>query len=179
MSNIWTQTSRDIRFDLAEPNPDDVDMEDIAHALSQICRFTGHTKVFYSVAQHSCLACKEAVRRNCHSDVVKWALMHDTAEAYTGDISRPVRNLLGTDIAEIEGRIYSAIVQRFNLPFMIPEEVFEIDNALLHTEALQLLGEPAGVWEPMPPPLDIHITPWTSKVAYQTFIAKAELLGIE
>src|SRR4051794_32940266 len=73
-------------FDVFNPNPADVDIEDIVHALSMQCRFTGHTKEFYSVAQHSVL-----VSLTCPSVDALYGLVHDGSEAYLSDIARPVK----------------------------------------------------------------------------------------
>ena len=76
-------------------HPDDVNIVDIAHSLAMQCRFTGHTKVFYSVAQHSVLVSKLLERRGCDHATVLWGLMHDAAEAYlVGDVATPVKKSL-------------------------------------------------------------------------------------
>lgn len=74
---------------LYDPTPDMISLVDIAHALSHVCRFGGHTREFYSVAQHSCLVSYLAP--------AEWrlaALMHDATEAYLGDVIRPLKNIL-------------------------------------------------------------------------------------
>src|SRR4051812_43149736 len=71
-------------FNVLDPNPDEVDIEDIAHALALQCRFTGHTDEFYSVAQHSVL-----VANHCPSEYGIYGLLHDGSEAYLSDIARP------------------------------------------------------------------------------------------
>ena len=91
-----------------DPQPDEVDIEDIAHALSNVCRFCGHTREFYSVAQHSVLV----------SEIVPAAfalegLLHDATEAYISDVARPVKPYL-TNYKEIEINLYRAIAKRFN-----------------------------------------------------------------
>jgi len=74
-------------FDILNPRAEDVRIEDIAHALSQQCRFTGHTKTFYSVAQHSVLASTLVAAPD-----ELWALLHDASEAYMGDMNRPLKH---------------------------------------------------------------------------------------
>src|SRR6266496_3875421 len=73
-------------FNVFNPKPEDVDIRDIAHALSNQCRFTGHTKEFYSVAQHSVL-----VSTFCAPEDAAWGLLHDASEAYLSDIASPVK----------------------------------------------------------------------------------------
>jgi len=80
----WIQTYTGKRFWPLDPRPEDVDILDIAHSLSLLCRFTGHTSSFYSVSQHSILVAQEVPKR-----LRLWALFHDAAEAYIGDIARP------------------------------------------------------------------------------------------
>lgn len=104
---ITTYTGR--TFNLLEPDPDEICIEDIAHALSNLCRFTGHVRRFYSVAQHS-----HIVSRLVPSDIAFMALMHDASEAYIADISTPLKHQLH-DYKQIETRIELAIQVKFNL----------------------------------------------------------------
>ena len=83
----WIQTHSGIAFDLLKPTPDMIVIDDIAHALSNLCRFTGHSK-FYSVAQHSRLASFMVSEQ-----FALQALMHDASEAYLTDISAPLKAL--------------------------------------------------------------------------------------
>lgn len=98
------------KFSLVDPQPEDVALADIAHALSHICRYTGHTNEFYSVAEHSVL-----VSQKCEPEWAREGLMHDAAEAYIGDIATPVKALLGDPVRELERRIMAAISERFGL----------------------------------------------------------------
>lgn len=85
----WFQTLKGRRVWPIDPWPGDADIDEIAHALSNICRFGGHTKVFYSVAQHSVhvARCVEET----HPDLALEALFHDAPEAYLGDVIRPLK----------------------------------------------------------------------------------------
>ncbi len=78
-------------FDYSKFGPDDIDIRDIAHALSHLCRFTGHTNIFYSVAQH-CLLVSEKIPGG--PEVKLAALLHDAAEAYVNDLSSPLKKWL-------------------------------------------------------------------------------------
>ena len=84
----WIHTFTGRHFYPLNPNADDVDIEDIAHALANTCRFNGHVSTFYSVAQHCVLA-----SQYCESDPL-WALMHDAAEAYLPDVAAPVKKVI-------------------------------------------------------------------------------------
>ena len=92
MSSILTFTGK--HFDPTNPEENLIDLSDIGHALSLICRGNGHVKYFYSVAQHSIACCQEAQARG-YSDRVQLAcLLHDASEAYMSDVTRPVKALL-------------------------------------------------------------------------------------
>jgi hypothetical protein len=103
---------------LANPDPDTVCIEDIAHALSNICRFGGHTKEFYSVAQHSCL-----VSYLAPAHLRLEALLHDAAEAYLGDVVKPLKVLMKQitspatldGYAGMEARFQRLIGEKFNI----------------------------------------------------------------
>jgi uncharacterized protein len=133
-------THSGISFNLVEPNPDLIEIEDIAHALSHICRFTGHTRVFYSVAQHSYLAsfCVPP-------EFALEALLHDATEAYVGDVSSPLKSQLH-EYRNIEFWIDSAIRQRFNLPASQSPCVKHADLVMLATEKRDLMPAHTEEW---------------------------------
>src|SRR5262245_24308662 len=110
----WIPTYTGNRFDFGGPNPSDIDIRDIAHGLSHICRFGGRTTRFYSVAQHCLL-----VSRLVDPKYAMHGLMHDAAEAYIGDIVRPLKQKLAKDsdgeFAAMEARIEHAIWERFEI----------------------------------------------------------------
>jgi hypothetical protein len=120
-------------FDLARPDPASVDIEDIAHALSLLCRFTGHCPRFYSVAQHSW-----EMSWNIASEHALAALLHDASEAYLGDVSAPLK-ALPPEYRALEERVQRAIAERFSLPWPFPEEVKRADLRMLATERRDLL----------------------------------------
>jgi hypothetical protein len=105
-----------------------IDINDIAHSLSLQNRFAGHTVGRYSVAYHSWLV-------SCHvsQENELWGLLHDAAEAYLGDVIRPVRELIH-GFEELENRILRQIAKEFDLCWPIPEEVFVVDNQILAAE---------------------------------------------
>lgn len=100
------------RINIHNPTVDMIDINDIAHALSNICRFGGHVKEFYSVAQHSLLVYYLAPidLRTCFA-----ALMHDATEAYCHDVIKPLKNILGKPYEEIEKRFEAVICERFEI----------------------------------------------------------------
>ena len=135
----WMQTYRGKKFWPLDPRPEEVEIEDIAHALAMMCRFNGHCNNFYSVAQHSVLV-SNLVRP---SDALA-GLLHDGSEAYFADIIRPIKRSLG-GIKEIEEKIAQAIFKRFRIDYN-KEEISRADNIALFTEMRDLMGEPPETW---------------------------------
>jgi hypothetical protein len=81
------------RFSLDEANPENIEIVDIAHSLSMICRFNGHTQEFYSVAEH----CVHMARRLTDRKTALYALLHDAGEAYYGDVTTPLKRIMGPE----------------------------------------------------------------------------------
>jgi hypothetical protein len=126
-------TASGVYFDLAAPESAPVDVVDIAHALAHQCRFTGHTRRFYSVAEHS-IHCSHLVPPE---DALA-ALMHDAAEAYIGDVSKPLKSML-PDYRALEKRIEAAVFAHFGLPAVLPESVKRADIEMLKAEEVLLM----------------------------------------
>jgi hypothetical protein len=130
------------RFYPFDPRPEEIHIEDIAGALSRICRFGGHTRDFYSVAQHSVM-----VSQVCAPEDALWGLLHDAAEAYIGDLPRPIkRHSSMMNYRLSEGYVMLAVTERFGLEppdrwvHGMPESVHRADEILLATEARDLMG---------------------------------------
>jgi hypothetical protein len=103
-------------FDPVNPNPDSIDILDIAVATSRIPRFVGHTAFFYSVAQHQMMTARLARLRKYSVEVQLACLVHDASETYISDIPTPVKREL-TNIKEVEGAIQNAIHLHFDILF--------------------------------------------------------------
>lgn len=139
----WLQTYTGKKFRPLSPHPDDICIEDIAHALSNLCRFGGHLPEFYSVAQHSVWV----------SNIVKpefalAALLHDATEAYVVDVPRPLKRLL-TDYRRIEGHLANTIEFKFGLKqgATTVKEIKTADSLMLCREASQFLKvDPSKDW---------------------------------
>jgi len=152
MSSDFILTHTGKQFWMFDPLERDIDIVDIAHSLSQQCRFAGHTRVFYSVAQHCCEMFLHADR-----DHQAEALLHDAAEAYITDIPRPLKRQL--KLNDIERRIEWCICSRFGVHWPWSEELHALDNRMLATESRDLMAdqvlkgvEPFGrVIQPLPP----------------------------
>ena len=141
MSEIMTYTKK--MFDPLRPDAELIDIEDIAHALSMLCRANGHFKSFYSVAQHSINCMKEARARGYSGRIQLACLLHDASEAYLSDVTRPVKAEL-TRYKEIEAPLQETIWNKWLDQPLTEEErkqVFDIDDAILAHEFLNLMGE--------------------------------------
>jgi hypothetical protein len=182
----WLQTYKNGVFDFFEPSPESIDLEDIAHALSLQNRFNGHTAVPYSVAEHSVRVYAEVRRRAGPDDktLLLWALLHDAAEAYVGDLIQPIKRGLRAKgfgaFDDLEGRAMRAVCQKFGLPPRQPELVTRVDVALCATEARDLVWRgrtPPRAWHLTEPPLELPIEPWHWKDAKARFFAAVAEVG--
>ncbi|WP_315710000.1 HD family hydrolase [Brenneria uluponensis] len=138
MSWISTYTGR--CFNYNQSRPDDICIDDIAHALSQINRFCGHTHWPYSVAQHSVGASYIVPPEFAFE-----ALMHDAHEAYVNDIMSPLKHLL-PDYKQIEMDVEAMVRIKFDLPFQMSPVVKHADLVMLATEKCALLHPNSGNW---------------------------------
>jgi 5'-deoxynucleotidase YfbR-like HD superfamily hydrolase len=118
-----------------DPDPGQLDAGDIARALANQCRFGGHSRVFYSVAQHAVIVSELVEQRGGDVEDVFAALMHDATEAYLGDMPHPLkhRSPLGAAFKEAEDHLERALRERFRIKPDVPE-IKRADRALLATE---------------------------------------------
>ena len=170
----WFQTFSGTQFFLTDPHPDDVSIEDIAHALSLICRFGGHTRAFYSVAEHSvrCYHYVASLYPSCPI-LQLHTLLHDASEAYLGDVVRPLK--VSTPFyADLERRTMRVIYDALGVPPMDAwqhEIVKDADNRLLMTERRDLIRHRDIPWSTNDEPLPGRIEPYSSKQAELMFLA--------
>lgn len=127
-------------FYFSEPEDSAIDIKTIAHALANICRFTGHTQFFYSVAQHSVMVSRLVPPQHALA-----GLLHDATEAYLGDVAAPLKALL-PDYRAIEARVQAAVMRTFGLPEHLPPEVKDADTLALAIEQDALMPAHADVW---------------------------------
>jgi 5'-deoxynucleotidase YfbR-like HD superfamily hydrolase len=132
MKTDWIQTYTGKEFYPLEPEIEKIDIEDIAHALSNICRYTGHCKRFYSVAQHSLIGAQYFIKLG-DNEHAKQFLLHDASEAYLCDIARPVKQHIG-NYKEYEDHLLNLIFHKHGLEYPYDYKVKSIDEALLYYE---------------------------------------------
>jgi hypothetical protein len=139
----WIQTYTGKRFDPLRPDPELIDIRDIAHSLSNQCRFTGHSQRFYSVAEHSI-----HVSNFCRPEDALYGLLHDASEAYLVDLPRPLKHDsdFGVGYRRVESRMQDAVAIAFGLSFAMPKSVKVADRNLLLTEKRDLLGPSPDLW---------------------------------
>lgn len=169
---IHTYTGR--KFSIVDPQPEDLDIRDIAHGLSLLCRFTGQVKRFYSVAQHSLL-----VAANVPPEHARTALLHDASEAFLGDLSSPLKRSAGLGgYRALEARLEAVIAERFGLAFPLPAAVKRADQMALATEARDLFAHRPDWCKDWGPAMAAEIVPVPSAEAEILFLARAWTLGL-
>lgn len=187
---IWTYTGRQFFFNDTDP---DISILDIAHALANICRWTGHVKKFYSVAEH-CVRCSlyptmkwseyQRIKEQGAQLVgtrVPFALrklLHDAPEAYITDLNKPVKNVIGgasSPYEALDERITRAIWSKYGLLPMSDEEARAVkaaDLALAMTEARDLLSKTSVAHYEGARPVPEAITPWSPDFAEEMFLER-------
>lgn len=173
--SIITYTGR--LFWPLDPNIDDINLLDICHALSNQCRFTGHTRSFYSVGEHSCRAFDIV-----SNESKKPTILHDASEAYLMDLARPVKNQDSMILfREAEDRLMNLIAEKFEFEYPLSKEVKWADTTLLVTEYRDLMthnklreNDFNGY-----KPLEQIINPWTPAQAKSGMMERLEKLGLE
>jgi uncharacterized protein len=174
--NLQTVSGR--RVNPFDPDPEQLDAGDIARSLANQCRFGGHCRVFYSVAQHSVIVSRLVEERGGDAEDAFAALMHDAAEAYLGDMPHPLkhRSPLGAAFKEAEEHLEEAIRVRFDIESRSPE-IKRLDRALLATERRAFSAE-TWHWPELDgvEPLDLELTAWAPDRAAAAFAERfAEL----
>jgi len=169
----WMETFSGRRVNPLNIRKSDISIKDIAHALSLICRYGGHSKVFYSVAEHSI-----RVSYVIDPEYKLAALLHDSAEAYLGDIIRPLKHNF-PEIIEAERRALHTIFLKYGIKIDTEgeEAIKRIDNILCATEARDLMSH-VELWGGLPQPLSGKIKPYPdSEVAEVSFLYLFEVYG--
>ena len=160
-----------------DPRPEEILPEDIAHALANLCRYTGHSRSYYSVAEHSCYVSDYAPKRDQF-----WGLLHDASEAYLGDLARPTKEAhasFALAYRQAEIRLMRAVCVRFDLAFEMPASVAVLDNRVLETEAAQLMRPIPGQrsWVGCRPIKGLVIAAWAPLRAEREWLERFERLS--
>jgi len=164
--NNWMQTFTGEQFDPLNPDPDKINILDIGHALSNLCRYGGHCSKFYSVAQHCVIVANYIYKITKSKQKAMAGLLHDASEAYLVDIPRPIKQRL-KDYNEYEDFLLKVIFKKFNAqPYT--DIVHEIDMRVLMTEAKYLMGDPKN-WNIPYEPIDEVVLPMSSTYAKEIF----------
>ncbi len=175
-SNICTFSGR--YFDPLNPKSEGIYIEDIAHALSLMCRFNGHIREFYSVAEHSIRAteCVSTVKDKL------WVLFHDAAEAYIADLITPIKQYF-SEYKTVEDNLLVVIGEAFNLGNYPTSIVKMADVTTLATEVRDLHNtwtqKHFGSWTEGVKPLKNIIIPWSPQQAENEFLVLARNLFTE
>lgn len=183
--SIWVRTNY---MDLANPNPAEIHLSDIARGLSRECRFAGQVREFYSVAEHSvnCVRLFQKHAAGCIfsdpwlRDIARDILMHDAHEAYLKDIPTPLKRLISECYNPIAERMQGAISVRFDLAEAAPEWVKRIDLEMLFLEKESLFPE-SGSWPIFeginPPAVPLNfLPPHLAESAFKKLALKLELI---
>lgn len=161
-------------WSVTSPRAEDVNAEDIAHALAKVCRFGGQCLRFYSVAEHSVNCARAAEAAGLSRELQLEALLHDAHEAYPpGDVAAPALRLL-PDAQDMSNAAAWAVRSHFGVPLSLSDAVREIDLRMLATEKRDLLSEPLFLWPPLLAPYDKRI-PESSAMQHPAFAAEAFL----
>ena len=171
----WIQTWSGGLFYPLDPQPEEIHIEDIAHALSLICRFNGHCDRFYSVGQHSIIIACLASPENA-----LWGLLHDAAECYVADMPRPVKRCI-PGYKEMEAGVELAVAQKFGLPEIMPTEIKELDHAMLALEAQSIMKTPPTDWYlPFPAPEGVNLkNSWSPEDTESVFMTAFGLASMD
>lgn len=158
-------------FDFLEPRA--LTLGEVAHALGNLSRFTGHCREFYSVAQHSVL-----VSYIVPPELALWGLMHDAVEAVVGDMSSPLKRLF-PEYKALEKRCEAVILAGFGLHGEVPPEVKRADLVALRTEQRDLMHKDGGLWTSLDgiEPVPAKILPLFPNSSRMLFIKRFEQLA--
>jgi hypothetical protein len=158
----------------------DIDIEDIAHALSLLCRFNGHCLRFYSVAEHSCIIADYVYKKTGDRLHALAALLHDGAETYLADIPRPWKQYL-EGYKDLEVHVEQQIVTRFKLSTQYPWSALikECDQRIIQDERAALFDDSGHNWGFKVEPLGVKINEWSPMLAKGHFLMRFNAFSTE
>lgn len=168
----WMQTFSGRRFYPLDPRADEIVIEDIAHGLAMTCRYGGHAQRYYSVAEHAVI-----VSLYVAPEYAREALLHDSSEAYIGDMIRPLKHSPEMlEFRKAEAAIELAVFERFGIVQTEASRaaVKEIDDRILVDEIGALMADPPMYWQRhhAVEPLGAHISALTPAHAEHVFVSR-------
>jgi hypothetical protein len=162
----WFVTRNGKRFFPLDTRVEDICIFDIAHALSMICRFGGHSRRFYSVAEHSVL-----VSEVVPPEDALCGLLHDATEAYIGDMVRPLKQELPSYV-KLENKLWPLIAEKFQIDPVMPPSVKHADNSVLLAEKAALVVDTGHAWPFTEAPAKVQIIGYSPPDAYANFLRR-------
>lgn len=174
----WMSTRSGTPFWPLDPDPTEIHIDDIAHSLAMQCRFNGHSRHFYSVAEHSVY-----VSMLVPEQFALEGLLHDGAEAYIGDVIRPLKRLKEFDFfREIETRVEEAIAEKFQLAYPWPQSVKIADESMVRSELLHIVNYnevmDTQLLHDASAPMGIVPRCWTPQEAKDQFLIRYRALSV-
>lgn len=159
-------------FNFDRPEDCKIQIEDIAHALGNICRFGGHCRQFYSVAQHS-VYCSRYVPPGFELE----ALLHDAGEAFYGDVCTPLKRRL-PEFQALMHRVDTVVHAALGIPLRMSPEVQDVDLRMLAAEREQLMPKTGKAWEVLSgvTPVSLFIENWDAAMARDYFMVRFRYL---
>lgn len=148
VGTIETYTGKAVN--VIDMKPSMVDIVDISHALSMICRYNGHIPTFYSVAEHSVRVAKALERQGCEPLVCLTGLLHDASETYVGDMVRPLKRApgIGSEHQRIEDQVSRAIFAKLGGIYPYPPEIHKADEDAYRWEVANIRTGKVKGWSP-------------------------------
>lgn len=165
--DAWMETSTGGKIHIFDPQPGEIRLEDIVHACGYTCRYGGHCKTHYSVAQHSVHVADVVKDRGGNATLQLQALLHDAAEAYIGDLPRPVKMWM-SQFQDLDAYLTGKIMEVFGVPLQnddLPHEIHYVDRNICHDEGKVLLKSGPGAWWSNLESFGLEIDPWGPSVA--------------
>jgi|SRR5580700_10100746 5'-deoxynucleotidase YfbR-like HD superfamily hydrolase len=176
----FIETFTGVTFSPLAPSVTEMWIEDIAHALANQGRFSGHTRFRYSVGEHS-VRVSELIEEWGHPRIFAlWGLLHDASEAYLVDLPTPLKDTpsIGEPYKRAEIALMQAVCCRFGLPIIEPAVVRKADASMLATEVRDLMHGDRDYWKKITAePIGTRIRPWGADVTEYEFLRRFEQLG--
>lgn len=176
----WINTASGVQFWPLSPRIDDIHPSDIGHALSRLCRYGGHTSVFYSVAEHSVRLAAHVMRHEGAGRMALAALLHDGSEAYLVDVPRPLKGMPSfAPYRAAEAHLQEMIYRRFGVAMTAAERVTlgSMDAGIIADEAMALMPRRHREWD-LPVPLGIEDASWGWEPDHARSQWMAALIGL-